>query len=55
VIGLKRTDIDLKKGRALIRETKNDEQRTLALAKGCAAPAHVESEKGNSLLFVGGV
>lgn len=37
-IGLKWADIDLKKGHALVRETKNDEQRTLPLAgkaEGC--------------------
>jgi integrase len=32
LIGLKWADVDLKKGRALVRETKNDEQRTLPLA-----------------------
>ncbi|MGH8202442.1 MAG: tyrosine-type recombinase/integrase, partial [Steroidobacteraceae bacterium] len=32
LIRLKWSDIDLKKGRALVRETKNDEQRTLPLA-----------------------
>ena len=32
LIGLKWTDVDLKKGRALVRESKNDEQRTLPLA-----------------------
>lgn len=32
LIGLRWADVDLKKGRALVRETKNDEQRTLPLA-----------------------
>ncbi|MFI4907614.1 MAG: tyrosine-type recombinase/integrase [Steroidobacterales bacterium] len=32
LIRLKWSDVDLKKGRALVRETKNDEQRTLPLA-----------------------
>lgn len=32
LIGLKWAHVDLKKGRALVRETKNDEQRTLPLA-----------------------
>ena len=32
LIGLKWVDVDLRKGRALVRETKNDEQRTLPLA-----------------------
>jgi integrase len=32
LIGLRWSDVDLKKGRALVRETKNDEQRTLPLA-----------------------
>ena len=32
LIALKWVDIDLKQGRALVRETKNDEQRTLPLA-----------------------
>ena len=32
LVSLKWADIDLKKGRALVRETKNDEQRTLPLA-----------------------
>ena len=32
LIGLKWSDVDLKKGRALVQETKNDEPRTLPLA-----------------------
>jgi len=47
LIGLKWVDIDLKKGRALVRETKNDEQRTLPLA-GRALEALRELKLKNS-------
>lgn len=47
LIRLKWSDIDLKKGRALVRETKNDEQRTLPLA-GKALDALRELKLQNS-------
>jgi integrase len=47
LIRLKWSDIDLKKGRALVRETKNDEQRTLPLA-GKALEALRELKLQNS-------
>ncbi len=47
LIGLKWPDVDLKKGRALVRETKNDEQRTLPLA-GKALEALRELKLKNS-------
>ena len=47
LIGLNWGDVDLKKGRALVRETKNDEQRTLPLA-GKALDALRELKLQNS-------
>lgn len=47
LIGLKWADVDLKKGRALVRESKNDEQRTLPLA-GQALEALRELKLKNS-------
>jgi len=47
LIALKWADIDLKKGRALVRETKNDEQRVLPLA-GKALEALRELKLQNS-------
>jgi site-specific recombinase XerD len=44
LIRLMWSDIDLKKGRALVRETKNDEQRTLPLAgKGTGRAAGAQT------------
>ncbi|MGH8319641.1 MAG: site-specific integrase [Steroidobacteraceae bacterium] len=47
LIGLRWADVELKKGRALVRETKNDEQRTLPLA-GKALDALRELKLQNS-------
>jgi integrase len=47
LIALKWIDVDVKKGRALVRETKNDEQRTLPLA-GKALEALRELKLQNS-------
>ncbi len=47
LIGLKWADVDLKKGRALVRESKNDEQRVLPLA-GKALEALRELKLQNS-------
>lgn len=47
LIGLNWADVDLKKGRALVRETKNDEQRVLPLA-GKALEALRELKLQNS-------